>query len=68
MDPNVALANLRDAVGLATALADGDPVDFTAEQILADLTEAASALDTWLSSGGFAPAAWPLVGMARNTL
>ena len=58
MDPNAALANLRDATGLASALADGDPVDYTAEQILADLAEAAEALDEWLSKGGFLPSAW----------
>lgn len=58
MDPNTALANLRDAIGQATALADGDPVEYTAEQILADMTEAAQALDEWLTKGGFPPADW----------
>lgn len=58
MDPNEVLKNLRDAVGLSTALADGDPVEFTAEQILADMTEGVMALDEWLSKGGFFPADW----------
>lgn len=58
MDPNEALKNLRDTIGLATALSDGDPVDFTAEQILADMTEDVQALDEWLSKGGFLPTDW----------
>lgn len=58
MDPDQTLRDLRDAVGLATALADGDPVDYTAEQILADMTEGVQALDEWLKNGGFLPADW----------
>jgi hypothetical protein len=58
MDPNQALADMRDAIGLASALEDGDPVDYTAEQILADLAEAAMALDNWLRIGGFLPDDW----------
>ena len=58
MDPDQVLSDLHDAVGLATALSDGDPVDFTAEQILADMTEAVMAMDEWLSKGGFLPANW----------
>lgn len=49
MDPDVALANIRQLVGEITDDAPGDVVE---------LIQAIAGLDEWLSRGGFAPSAW----------
>lgn len=57
MDPDAALANLREAVQRAEELADPDRSDPEVDALWDALT-AARALDQWLSSGGFLPTAW----------
>jgi hypothetical protein len=52
MDPNAALANLREMVAESDA-GDVDPADTAWE-----FQEQFKALDEWLSKGGFKPAAW----------
>lgn len=51
MDPNAALADMRQAIDNVLATASGS-------QAAHELAEAADALDTWLTSGGFLPEAW----------
>ena len=60
MDPDTVLTDLRELVAMYR---DGDVADelVWAEQI----AENVAALDEWLSKGGHAPSAWPLVVMAR---
>jgi hypothetical protein len=57
MDPEQTLADLRAAISRLRAAADGDSND---DEIQAghDVAEAASALDDWLSAGGFLPSDW----------
>lgn len=52
MDPNEALENLRTFIGLVL-----DVGRYTAETVEAG-AEAAQALDTWMSNGGFLPQEW----------
>lgn len=52
MDPNEALENLRAFIGLVL-----DVGRYTAETVEAG-AEAAQALDTWMSNGGFLPEEW----------
>jgi hypothetical protein len=55
MDPDAALAQLRDAiVEWETAPAGSREEHAAAER----MSSAAGALDDWLSHGGFPPAAW----------
>jgi len=56
MDPNVALANLREALNPE----QGDSPGF--EDALDNAIEAFAALDEWLSKGGFLPGAWAIPG------
>jgi hypothetical protein len=58
MDPNEALRNARKALETYRAAQDVD--DNTGEQLDAadELADAFEALNGWLSSGGFLPAAW----------
>lgn len=63
MDVNETLAKLRSAVALAdSAPVMGDPI--TAAAMLAtaagEMTEAFTALDEWLSKGGFLPSDWAM--------
>jgi hypothetical protein len=51
MDPNEALAQLRDLLKVIDHDAD-------ATQVLADFAVTFDGLDTWLSRGGFLPTAW----------
>jgi hypothetical protein len=51
MDPNVALAQVRDLAADVRA----DPFDVTAVH---SLVEAITALDEWITAGGFLPEAW----------
>jgi len=55
MDPNVALANLREAL-------NPDPDRVGIEDALDNAIEAFAALDGWLSNGGFLPGAWAIPG------
>jgi hypothetical protein len=57
MDPDVALTNFRLAVAAwSKAVGEGD---VSAEHEAASAAiEAATALDSWMSLGGFAPTAW----------
>lgn len=48
MDPDVALANIRQLVGEITDAPDD----------VAELIQAIAGLDEWLSGGGFAASAW----------
>jgi len=61
MDPNQALADARRAADDYDKATSIDQEADAAER----LTAAFNALDQWLSNGGFAPADWPLVVMAR---
>lgn len=53
MDPNAALQQLRDLTSDVLRESDGAPLD-----VRRSLAEAFQALDSWLSTGGFLPAAW----------
>lgn len=62
VDPDTALANLRNALTRYRAAQGWDFPD-SAEAAEAgsaadDLADAAEALDGWLTGGGFLPAAW----------
>ena len=54
MDPNAALLDLREALREYEHAAELSAIAVAAERLAA----AASALDEWLSKGGFLPAAW----------
>lgn len=56
MDPNAALAEIRDCANrIILAFAEGiQPIPTDVEELAA----AARDLDEWLSSGGFLPSAW----------
>jgi hypothetical protein len=61
VDPDVALAELREAVEeleyrAAVDRAEGQTVKLAA--IGRDVAERVKALDTWLTNGGFLPEAW----------
>ena len=57
MDPNATLNNLRQALASYWDLPSGfTPAE--EEAIVLDLTEAAQALDEWISRGGFLPTEW----------
>lgn len=59
MDPDAAYALLRDALATALRLLDDPAVSRSdAVEALDDLASAVDALDGWLCSGGFLPAAW----------
>jgi hypothetical protein len=56
MDPNITLAQIR---ALAHVLENRQ--ELTDEEVLDvayDLTDRITALDQWLTSGGFSPSAW----------
>jgi hypothetical protein len=53
MDPNEALRIIREA--RAELFSEGEPYD---PETVRTLAEHVDALDTWLSKGGFLPAAW----------
>jgi hypothetical protein len=56
MDPNAALANLRDTYApLRNMLA---ATNGNLAEAAEDMLNAIEALDEWLSKGGFPPAAW----------
>ena len=71
MDPNEALRRLREVMPRLRAWDEREGWTQSAALLTqhdADCREAADcfeALDEWLTKGGHAPAAWPLVGMAR---
>lgn len=56
MDPNATLRDLRDLVREESL--DGDWAAETAAERCAQYAELLTALDEWLSKGGFLPAAW----------
>lgn len=56
MDPNAALRDLRTAI--AKLRADDGADDGERLMTAAEVADFAEALDHWLSSGGFMPAAW----------
>ena len=61
MDPDTALANLRNALARLRAAEGHQPNSHEAFQHAAAATEvadAAEALDGWLTGGGFLPATW----------
>jgi len=66
MDPDAALANIRDAYAMLNALRDRveDRESLDTDQLEAlwinacDLAESAEALDGWLAKGGFLPQDW----------
>ena len=58
MDPNAALANLREAIRVWDAASPDDTDPSTESSYAADAIEAARDLDEWLSKGGFLPEAW----------
>lgn len=55
MDPNETLAELRKAVSDMYA---ADPVSASESEAGSRVEHAFSALDSWLSRGGFLPDAW----------
>ena len=57
MDPDVALATLRDLARRATS---GEPWNDSTEasDLAIEMAEAWEGLDEWLTRGGFIPAAW----------
>jgi hypothetical protein len=57
MDPNTALDNIRAAIIVAQAAADGDSNDAEIEA-WQEVGEAFQALDEWISKGGFLPDEW----------
>ena len=57
MDPNAALASLREALADAREAAEGDSNDAEIEA-WQEVGERIDALDQWLSNGGFLPSAW----------
>ena len=57
MDPDVALTELRNLVGQYRTISGTG--DLVGEAIIADqLAETFDNLDTWITGGGFLPAAW----------
>jgi len=65
MDPNAALARVRDAYARLNALFDhADRESLDTDQLEAlwinacDLAESTEALDEWLAKGGFLPQDW----------
>lgn len=60
MDPDKALEGLRELVDAYNRDDVADPLAHVEM-----LVESFEALDEWLSKGGHAPSAWPLVVMAR---
>jgi hypothetical protein len=59
MDPDAALAAFRAAVLVWEQAIVSGSID-AERQAATDAIEAARALDSWLSRGGFAPAAWQI--------
>ena len=57
MDPNAALENMRSAIKAYDAAVNAENGDAEADAAW-ELSEAARALDEWLSKGGFLPTAW----------
>lgn len=55
MDPNVTLGNIR---ALAARVRDEEMENDELFDVAQNLAEQVQALDEWLASGGFAPAAW----------
>ena len=56
MDPTKALADIRKCIARIRA-ADGADLPIPMDDV-ADLVESFDALDAWIKSGGFLPAAW----------
>lgn len=69
MDPNAALAAIRDGLAAIDAIRDGsaDPDANTYANAAADIVEHTRALDEWLSKGGFPPNAWTETPVAFPT-
>lgn len=68
MDPDTALTNLRTAAAawLAEDDPEDDPDDVSGASIAAaKLHEAATALDEWMSRGGFPPTEWTVAQLAE---
>lgn len=68
MDPNAILMRIRDAYAVLNALFDrADRESLDTDQLEAlwinasDLAESTTALDEWLSKGGFPPRDWTRV-------
>jgi hypothetical protein len=57
MDPDVTLMRLRVAISNWTKAQRDDSTE-VADKAACDAIHAMVALDSWLSSGGFLPAAW----------
>ncbi len=57
MDPNAALVTVREQLAAFQGLTDSD-VYSDADWDLDALIESVSALDEWLSRGGFLPTSW----------
>lgn len=57
MDPNSALATLREMVKLSQSTAPDDYDRYT-QLSVNDAVEQFAALDEWLSKGGFLPSDW----------
>lgn len=57
MDPNTALANMREAIRRLDDPSNTSTIGEYAEAAR-DLRDAASALDEWLPKGGFLPQDW----------
>ena len=65
MDPDVALANARQAATeIFEALDTGDVQSL--DTSASNLAESFQALDEWLTSGGFLPDAWHNRGRAQD--
>jgi hypothetical protein len=60
MDPNATLEQLRQAVQRYRDWQDNGDVDSALEAVQAgeDMADLFDALDGWMGSGGFLPAAW----------
>lgn len=58
MDPDVALANAREAARQMEGFRDETGVGLTSVTAAVELLEAFEALDEWLTKGGFLPKAW----------
>lgn len=64
MDPNTALARLREAIARWSSASDAD----TRNDAASDAADWADALDDWISKGGFLPTAWARDPMADTLL
>lgn len=58
MDPNAALAEIRELRRRAVRLQDAGRYGVPHSRLLADLAQRFDALDEWLCNSGFAPEDW----------